>query len=377
MKGLASTAAPRRMILGLVALCLGMAIPVQGEPPRERIEPSHDRPPEWVRVVPPSDSRYLYFVGRAGGAHRLEDAESDAAMDAVRQAVLLSGVSARIDYDRLRRESDLLLTDRLEVEGAALVVGLKRLESYYAKRTLARGDSLLVRYEAHLLVRYPHAELSAEKRRLELESASRVTTAESLLAEGLALERQGQPARAFPLADRALELVSGQFIHAGLATRERQLRLEDPLSEALHRLGLALGRVSVPAVRLVRSAGTDSLAVADTLLAAKLAAALLKAGLTPERDRQSARALLLPRITVTAREEAARTLGEGFALSRWSVLLELSDPREGTVLLSESFPVKGFGPDGPRARLEALRQLEREVFPRFARSARARLMPVP
>ena len=91
-----------------------------------QVEKSRRKAPDWTIRVPQADDHYLYFVGRATGARTLEDAESDAAANAIAQIVTAIGVEASFSYDRLRREAELLLEDRLSFSGGSHIIGLER-----------------------------------------------------------------------------------------------------------------------------------------------------------------------------------------------------------------------------------------------------------
>jgi hypothetical protein len=64
------------------------------------------------------------------------------------------------------------------------------------------------------------------------------------------------------------------------------------------------------------------------------------------------------------------SLEEGFCFSLWTATISMLDPRDDSVLLSEVYSAKGFGPDPTRAGLDAQRRLRVEVFSKFARQAR-------
>ena len=180
--------------------------------PSIKVETSRGKIPKWVNQVPRADEEYFYFVGRATGATTLEDAEQDAAADALRQIVTMIGLTASFSYDRLRREAELLLEDRVSFAGDARVVGLKRLETYYEKVYYHTGDSLITRYNASLLSRYPRQALAREKARVEQEAIQRVKMAGELLAKADRYESENDQAEALDSYLQALQELDSPVI---------------------------------------------------------------------------------------------------------------------------------------------------------------------
>jgi hypothetical protein len=328
---------------------------------------SQAKPPSWLNLVPEADKSYFYFVGRSSGARSPEDAENEAAFDAVRQVVAMIGVDASFSYERLRRTADLLLIDRLAISGGSQVIGIKRLAAYFEKQILTEGDTMKTSYNAHLLVRYPREELQAEITRLEQESTGRVKIAEKLLAEGFRLEADNLPEEAFAKVSEALRLIDGSSIHASGETLNRLAGLKNPVFTAMRRLGLKLHRVVVEPVAVNKK--TDNSPVKDSVLTAELARALSNHGFQPEKISENSRAGILPRVVTSCREEDGSVLGDGFCLSRWTAAIALIDPQDDSIFFTETYSAKGFGPDMQRAGFDAQRKLRIEIFARFARSA--------
>lgn len=328
---------------------------------------SQAKPPHWVNLVPEADKNYFYFVGRSTGARSPEDAENEAAFDAVRQVVTMIGVDASFSYERLRRTADLLLNDRLAISGSSQVIGIKRLAAYFEKQTVTEGDTMKTSYNSHLLVRYPREELQAEITRLEEESAGRVKTAEKLLAEGFRLEADSLPEEAFSKVSEALRLIDGSSIHASGETLNRLAGLKNPVFAAVRRLGLKLRRVVVEPVAVNKK--TEDSPVKDSVLTDELARALSKCGFHPEKNSENSHAGILPRVVASCREEGGSVLGDGFFLSRWTAAIAFIDPQDDSILFTETYSAKGFGPDMQRAGFDAQRKLRIEIFARFARSA--------
>ena len=63
-------------------------------------------------------------------------------------------------------------------------------------------------------------------------------------------------------------------------------------------------------------------------------------------------------------------LDDGFCFSRWTATISLQDPQDSSVIFSELFTAKGFGPDEKRAAMDAQRKLRLEAFLKFATLAR-------
>jgi len=318
--------------------------------------------------VPEADEKHLYFVGRATGARTLEDAESDAAANAIRQIVTAIGVEASFTYDRLRRQADLLLEDRLSVNGGSRIIGLKRMESYYEKQTLNEGDSVRTTFNAHLLVRYPRKSLQTEIARLERESTHRVQIAEKQLAEALRLAESGALDGAYSKLVKVLELSSKPGIHLSNAAARRVVALEQRAVERVRELSFMLRRVSVEPVEIGNTHSGEMVQV--SLFTEALENALINEGFQPERTTYSPGAAVVATVKAACREEVVSCLDKDFYLSRWSAAVHMLDPRDDSLLLSGVYSAKGFGPDPIRAGLEAQRKLRIEVFNKFARQAR-------
>lgn len=333
-----------------------------------RVEKSRRTAPDWTRRVPEADENYLYFVGRATGARTLEDAESDAAANAIRQIVTAIGVEASFTYDRLRKEADLLLQDRLSLSGGSHIIGLKRMESYYEKQIFDEGDSVKATFNGHLLVRYPRESLQTEIARLEQESTVRVQIAEKQMAEALRLEESGSLDGAYSKLVKVLELTQKPGVHLSETASRRLAMLRYRAIEAARDLSFMLRRVSVEPVEIGDrlSGGMEQTSV----FTEALENALLKAGFQPERIEQTIRAEVVPKVIASCRENGVSSLDAGFYFSLWTVKISVLDPRDDSVLLSEVYSAKGFGSDSARAGLDAQRKLRVEVFNKFARQAR-------
>ena len=333
-----------------------------------RVEKSQRTIPDWTRRVPEADENYLYFVGRATGTRTLEDAESDAAANAIRQIVTAIGVEASFTYDRLRKEADFLLQDRLSLSGSSHIIGLKRIESYYEKQIINEGDSVKTTFNAHVLVRYPRESLQTEIARLEQESTDRVQIAEKLLKDALRLEESGAFDGAYRKQIKVVELTQKPSVHLSEAAARRLAMLRHRAIEAARDLSFMLRRISVEPVEIGdRPSGEMGQA---SVFTEALENALLKAGFQPERIEQSIRAEVVPKVIVSCRENGVSSLDAGFYFSLWTATISVLDPRDDSVLLSEVYSAKGFGPDPARAGLDAQRKLRVEVFNTFARQAR-------
>ncbi|MBN2290168.1 MAG: hypothetical protein JXQ83_12610 [Candidatus Glassbacteria bacterium] len=364
---------PRVLLQALLAAscCLLSAAGATADStPRIRVEASERRAPKWTVKVPAADEEYLYFVGRATGSTTLEGAEQDAAADALRQVVSMIGLSASVSYERLRREAELLLEDRLAFDGEARVAGLKRLETYYQTVYYRTADSLATRYNASLLVRYPRRSLDLEKARMEQEAARRVTMAGELLAEGAGLESASDADRALDCYLQGLKQLAGPvaiLLPAGRRAGYGGLRTD--LLSAARRLGLGLGWVAVGPVQM--SSLDDGRTWQDPQLEASLAEAMLEHGFRPVA--RAAPAGVFSLLSARCREEQADNLETGFCLSRWSAAISLLGPDGNTVLVQKVLTAKGFGPDPERAAGDARRRLRDEVFDKFAGEAREEL----
>jgi len=356
-------AAAALFLLLLVSLSAG---PAAGG--KIQVEKSRRKAPDWTIRVPQADDHYLYFVGRATGARTLEDAESDAAANAIAQIVTAIGVEASFSYDRLRREAELLLEDRLSFSGGSHIIGLERTESYYETQTVYEDDSVKTSYNAHVLVRYPRQSLQSEIARLEQESTDRVQIAEKLLAEAFRLEDSGAFDRAYYKQVKVVELTQKPGVHLSEKAAGRLATLRERAIEAARDLSFMLRRVSVESVE-VGSKQSGEMGKASVFTEA-LENALLKAGFQPERTGQSIRWEIVPKVIASCRENGASRLDEGFCFSLWTATISMLDPRDDSVLLSEVYSAKGFGPDPARAGLDAQRKLRVEVFSKFALQAR-------
>ena len=339
--------------------------------PSIKVETSRGKIPKWVNQVPRADEEYFYFVGRATGATTLEDAEQDAAADALRQIVTMIGLTASFSYDRLRREAELLLEDRVSFAGDARVVGLKRLETYYEKVYYHTGDSLITRYNASLLARYPRQALAREKARMEQEAIQRVKMAGELLAKADRYESEDDQAEALDSYLQALQELDSPVIFllpAGLG--ESCDNLKRTLLTAARRLSLRQRRVMINPVLVSQ---TDGRSWQDARMNAALAEAMLNHGFQPVDRAEDLASGVFLRVSARYSEELANSLGDGFCLSRWSATISLLDPDGNTILVQKVLTAKGFGPDLERASLDARNKLRQEVFAEFAQQAREKL----
>lgn len=357
---------PAAAILFLFFFVFLAAIPAVAG--KVRVEKSRRTTPDWIGHVPAADENYLYFVGRASGARTLEDAESDAAANAVRQIVTAIGVEASFNYDRLRREADFLLEDRLSLSGGSHIVGLKRMESYYEKQIINTEDSVKATFNAHVLVRYPRKSLQTEIARLEQESAQRVQTAERLLENALRLEESGSFDGAYRKQIEVVKLTQKPDVHLSGEAARRFAALRRRAIEAARDLSFMLRRVSVEPVEIGdRQSAEPGQA---SVFTEALENALLKAGFQPGRTEQSTGAGVAPKVVASCREDGVSSLDAGFCFSHWTATISVLDPRDDSVLLSKVYSAKGFGPDPARAGFDAQRKLRLEAFNKFARQAR-------
>jgi len=343
-----------------------------GPGPEIRVETSKRKAPKWVGRVPKADEEYFYFVGRATGSLTLEGAEQDAAADALRQVVTMIGLTAEVSYERLRREAELLLEDRVSFEGDARVVGLKRLETYYEKIYYHSGDSLSTRYNVSLLLRYPRQSLKEEKARLESEARRRLAMARELLAEGRRYESENSGSEALERYRQALQQLDNPVILLlPAASGGGYDHLRRDLLDAARSLSLKLRRVIVGPVEMTLQ--SDGRSWQDAQMNAALAQAMLKHGFQPVGWPENFPQGVLLRVSARCREEQASRLGEGFFISRWSAAISLSDPGKDNILAQQVLAAKGFGSDPERALLDARRRLRNEVFAEFALQARKKL----
>jgi hypothetical protein len=337
-----------------------------------RVETSESKAPKWAGKVPGADEEYLYFVGRATGSLTLEGGEQDAAADALRQVVAMIGLTASLSYERLRREAELLLEDRVSFEGDARVVGLKRLETYYEKILYHTGDSLTTRYNVSLLVRYPRQSLNQEKARLEKEALSRVSMARELLSGGEKYESENDGAEALDRYLQGLRHLDGQVLFFLPVSRYAGFeRLKQSLLASARRLCIEQGLVQIEPVVLSRS--DDEQSWQDSQMSAALAEVMLNQGFKPAGRPGNYPQGILPRLSSRCTEEQVDKLGDDFFISRWSVAFGLLHPDENTILVQKVLTAKGFGADPERAGMDARRKLKNEVFPEFAVYARDKM----
>ncbi len=329
------------------------------------VERSRRSRPEWVTRVPESDNRWMYFVGRSSGAASLEAAEQDAAANAVSQAVTMTGLNARLDYDRLRSEAAILLQDRLVLRGEAVLEGLKRLNVWYEKTTLNGKAGPRTVYEAHLLVRLPLDAVEKARMKLQQESSERINRAGMLLEKGRSLSEEGEIQEALASFREALDLLD-YSASAFNPEPAHQDELSRELTQAVFHNGLELRTILMKF-----DSGTEKSFPAYVSQA--LYSAILLEGFTPVPDSGSAGALALPRLSGECVRAASNALEDGFRVCLWNVSLSLFNPATGELVLASEYTAKGFGPDEERADLDALRKIRLETAPRFAREMRERL----
>ncbi len=329
-----------------------------------KTERSHRSAPGWTVRPPETDGRYLYFVGRATGAASLEAAENDAAADVVRQIVTLIGLEASFNYERVRSQAGLLLTDRLELAGDSRIIGLKRIEFYFEKQITKESNSLKNHWNAHVLARYPVESLENETARLEQLGEVRVSTAENLLAQSRRLAASGFNERAWQRVSEGLETTGKLSVVAGPATSSRLAVVRQRLVACARQLSVPLRRVTVDVIELPGDANQDG-----QVLSRSLETALRDKGFAVERGTEAASAGALLLASLALSELNGYQLEPGFHCSRWNAALSVNDPSGRNILFSAEYAVKGFGIDPERAVLDAMRKLRTEVFVKFATQA--------
>ena len=329
-----------------------------------KTERSHRSAPGWTIRPPQADGQYLYFVGHATGASSLEAAENDAAADIVRQIVSLIGLEASFNYERVRSQAGLLLTDRLGLAGDSRIIGLKRIETSYEKQTFQEGNSLKKNWNAHVLARYPVESLENETARLEQLGQTRVSKAESLLAEGRQLAASGFNERAWQHLAQGLETTGKVSVVADPSTSSRLAVVRQHLVECARSLSVSLRRVAVGVIKVPGEINQDSQAISFSL-----ETALRDNGFTVEHGTEAAAAGALAVVELTLTELNAYKLEPGFDFSRWNAALSISDPSGRDILFAAEYQVKGFGIDPTRARLDAMRKFRNEVLAQFATQA--------
>ncbi len=354
----------RNRWLLLLAMAILAASAAADAAEKVRTERSHRSAPGWTVKPPRADGQYLYFVGRATGAASLEAAENDAAADIVRQIVSLIGLEASFNYERVRSQAGLLLSDRLELSGDSRIVGLKRIETYYEKQTAREGNTLKNNWNSHLLARYPVQSLENETARLEQLGQARVLSAENLLAESHRLAASGFNERAWQKIAEGLEATGRLSVVAEPSTVSRLTVVRQRLVECARSLSVSLRRVTVGVIEVPGDTSQDVQAISHSL-----ETALRDKGFTVERGTQAAAAGALAVVKAKLAELNAHKLEPGFNFSRWTVLLSISDPSGREILFSDEYQVKGFGIDPERAVLDAMRKLRSEVLTQFAAQA--------
>lgn len=337
------------------------------------IESSHKKAPDWVTVVPQADREYYYFVGRASGKNALEDAETDAVADAIRQVVTMIGLDVKVDYDRLRKEAEVILDDRLVSRGAARISGIKVMESYHRRQAEYRAAELRHIYEAAVLVRWPKGELEMERNRLEQDAVARVSSATRLFRQGLDYESREETFHSldcFRDALRELDHPSTFMMPQKMTVQYEEIK--KMVEDAARRLSFKTGNVSVDQV--VVSGSEDESFARDNSLTESLIAALSERGFIPQRlDRNSADFESRVIAEAAIKDEGYTELDEGFVMSRWTVTVGLVDNLNKDIVVHEIYSVKGFGMNRERAAADALRKVRFETFDRFALDARRQL----
>ena len=336
-------------------------------------ESSHKKAPEWVTVVPKADKEFYYFVGRASGKNALEDAETDAVADAIRQVVTMIGLDVTVDYDRLRKEAEVILDDRLISRGAARVLGIKVMESYHRRGAEYSAGELRHKYEAAVLIRWPKGELKMERNRLEQDAVARVSSAARLFRQGLDYESKEETFHSldcFRDALRELDHPSTFMMPEKITVQYEEIKRM--VEDAARRLSFKTGNVSVDQV-VISSNENESFA-RDTAMTESLIAALSERGFFPQRLARNSPDFESRVIAEAAiKDEGFTDLEEGFVMSRWSVTVGLVDNLSKDIVVHEVYSVKGFGMNRERAAADALRKVRFETFDRFALDARRQL----
>ena len=223
-------------------------------------------------------------------------------------------------------------------------------------------------YTSHLLVRYPRNNLKTERERLGKEVDSRLQIVERYFAEAIRCEDDGLHEESFDNINQALNLLESPAPHASSESLRRIQLLKRPVVEMACRLSSELGRIAVEPVSVSDELGNNIRQ--DPILTEALTRVLLDKGFRAEKPGTDSQTIAPPKVVAFCRDEGADRLEDGFCFSRWTAAISLQDPRDNSVIFSELFTAKGFGPDEKRAAMDAQRKLKLEAFTQFARLAR-------
>jgi len=179
--------------------------------------------PSWISV-PPTDTRYMYFVGASSRVRSVTAGKKEAVNAAVRDLLNYFGFTSQSQYNEKKTALYTQATSEIQIDSVkAQVKGTLVKEIYHQEHE----DGT---YTVFVLLQYPKAEFHKEKRRMQAEESQQVFQANTAFESAKAAENRGDIGAAISGYLSTLSLASGKDSGRVLVTQAVG-RLNSILSE--------------------------------------------------------------------------------------------------------------------------------------------------
>lgn len=177
-------------MLSLIAGCGKPRQPQLGE--QFVVEKSAEREPNWMNVRPSDREGRMFFVGAATRKFRVEDAQTDARMNATRQVVEYMGGTGLVDYTSARRdegftdvEASRFIEDGNRFLAQSIAEGMREEEVYRKKVREWTRDGWRYWYDYSVLISIPSDGLTRAADRALQQHMNQAKQQQDVRAQGL------------------------------------------------------------------------------------------------------------------------------------------------------------------------------------------------
>ncbi|MBI1930234.1 hypothetical protein HYR99_39030 [Candidatus Poribacteria bacterium] len=158
--------------------------------------------PGWINV-PPTDARYMYFVGASSRVSSIATGKKEAVDAALSDLLNYFGFTSQSQYNEKKTELYTQATSEIQMDSVkAQVKGILVQEVYYQEH----DDGT---YTVFVLLQYPKAEFQKEKRRMQAEESQQVFQANTVFEGAKAAESRGDLGAAISGYLSTVSLASG------------------------------------------------------------------------------------------------------------------------------------------------------------------------
>lgn len=211
-----------------------------------RLEPSRIERPGWIDRVP-HDKNSEFFIGSIEGADSLDAAKTGAEHNGRVKVAEFLGTKIQAVFEAETTELDQRVRDRVKATTSGLVSKASIEDFYYVKQTKMDGRSVIERYDAYVLIRFPNDEADKELRRREAAMREKALSAYALYEEARRSEVARETARArrlYAAATQVLAELEGIILYEGKDLKNsRELKLA--VQQREHEVIALLRRVAI------------------------------------------------------------------------------------------------------------------------------------